>query len=1146
MRPSLFFLLLQFIAFAQTPTLTPSAPIASAGQSITITSNTNVTWTLAGSGTLSNQTPTSVTYTAPASVIPQSQMLGCPVMPNDSVFNTPITALPVHASSATWTANMSTLGITILPSWGITYADASTPTANIKPYYDNGSSFPTFSIPFPGRGPGLKRENGNYVGVTHYNNPNDHHSLIVRANDCSFFEMYDDRINFETFTCQDGVTTGCNANSVNEYGWGGGVNPYAMPTQSTDAAGLPLAPLSYHLDEIKSGTIKHAIRFTASIGYINGLVWPAVTANAASPDSPPYGARFRLKTAANGGPNLTSVCSSNSILNNDCVTMLTALQQYGMMLADIGGNNELEAVTDLTEDPVTRAAMGLIAAANIGPKSFDVVDESSLQPQTANGFIASNSYQVDPGNPYVQPSSYALISATPATGSAVKVPVALQGTAIGLNSNVLTIQAGTWGSYPIKSWVNPSTLSQAVTWSLVSGVGSITSAGVYTPPATTTAGNTAVLKVTAAADANAVNDVYVTVLPAGANPAGTIRIDTGSRTGVTDGNGNIWSPDAGMETGISNTLSSDYPSWSSSYPDHGVYESSVYTYGHDMVYNLVVPNGNYKVRYMFGAEWNGQRSPLGSFPESLSSAPYLLETQGVIKAHYYDWNWAAQYQIATPTDTYVPARVTNNVLTVAVRPITPDTAITVASGLAPIYRNAYPYLFTELNNEAKSASLNGLEIIPDSTTPHWAIDSQQMTSIAPGQSVQLYVVDWYTGDSDVTSPTWTLQTAIPGAIITSGGLLMLASGASLNGQPLVVRATGANHSATATLYTTGATSYALLPSRPVFHYYFKRTLTASPASGSAQTNIPMVISIADPTLAYSANGGHVQNPYGYDIIPTTDSTCATANLSFEVESYDPVAGVWIAHVKFPSLSSTAGTAITLCYGNVAVSSDMSAAASVWDSNYSAVYHFATLTKDSTGKGNNTVNTGVVSATGLFGEGASFSGINGQYLAVPAVAQPTAAGTLEGWIYNSAGQASTNWGVYSDHETNNLFQFGVWYDSAMYFGFLNGSNDERITGTSTQLPLTNQWNHLVYTWDSAASSQVVYLNGAPLVTSTSPFTTFTPAQALTLGADSYNGFQGIMDEIRISKIARSPSWIATEYSNQSAPDTFINIGPEQHN
>jgi hypothetical protein len=39
---------------------------------------------------------------------------------------------------------------------------------------------------------------------------------------------------------------------------------------------------------------------------------------------------------------------------------------------------------------------------------------------------------------------------------------------------------------------------------------------------------------------------------------------------------------------------------------------------------------------------------------------------------------------------------------------------------------------------------------------------------------------------------------------------------------------------------------------------------------------------------------------------------------------------------------------------------------------------------------------------------------------------------------------------------------------------------------------------------------------------------------------------ILDEVRVSNIARSANWIATEFANQSAPGTFYTLGAEQNN
>ena len=40
------------------------------------------------------------------------------------------------------------------------------------------------------------------------------------------------------------------------------------------------------------------------------------------------------------------------------------------------------------------------------------------------------------------------------------------------------------------------------------------------------------------------------------------------------------------------------------------------------------------------------------------------------------------------------------------------------------------------------------------------------------------------------------------------------------------------------------------------------------------------------------------------------------------------------------------------------------------------------------------------------------------------------------------------------------------------------------------------------------------------------------------------FEGDIDEVRISRAARSDNWIATEYANQSSPSTFYRVGDEE--
>ena len=66
-------------------------------------------------------------------------------------------------------------------------------------------------------------------------------------------------------------------------------------------------------------------------------------------------------------------------------------------------------------------------------------------------------------------------------------------------------------------------------------------------------------------------------------------------------------------------------------------------------------------------------------------------------------------------------------------------------------------------------------------------------------------------------------------------------------------------------------------------------------------------------------------------------------------------------------------------------------------------------------------------------------------------------------------------------------------------------------------------------------------GAPDTQGGGGFIGNVPASA-GFGADM--GLHGAVDEVRISRRARSPAWIAAEFANQSAPSSFLAVGPEQ--
>ena len=120
-----------------------------------------------------------------------------------------------------------------------------------------------------------------------------------------------------------------------------------------------------------------------------------------------------------------------------------------------------------------------------------------------------------------------------------------------------------------------------------------------------------------------------------------------------------------------------------------IYQSAGYTYGTDLVYNFVVPNGSYTVRLMFGQPYDGG-GPGTCSPFHPWHLPLDLETQGHLQIHNFDYGQSVNHQCATPNDAYLTAQVTDNRLEIAVRAVVPENS--GAQTPAPL--------------------LNGLEIIP--------------------------------------------------------------------------------------------------------------------------------------------------------------------------------------------------------------------------------------------------------------------------------------------------------------------------------------------------------------------------------------------------------------------------------------------------
>ena len=735
------------------PVITPATGAVFQGETVTLTSQKPVNWALlSGSyGSLTVNSSTSATYTAPASVTANNVFRGCQTAPNDAVWNVRVDNLPLDSNSATWINTVKAYSIYLATSWGTNVINNQTPKVNESFTYTNNHNG-LFGVP---QWPAQKREQGVFVSDK---TGTDHHLMSINSDNCQITEIYNNY--FSPRSCPTGT---CTATSGVQYNW----SNYALPGGSTGAADLPYTPLMVHLSEIKAGVIQHALAFDLGTYRIDAgnsptNYWPANGTYGkcgGCTTAPPYGARFRLQASF----DISGFSPTAQVI-------LTGLKQYGMFLSDAGGDGAIYSDTDVTEDQTVMSAMGELAGKHVALSNFEAVDESSF-------IVSPTSAEVNPANGYETPNGYAVVTAIDQSNPSSKttVPIAVESDYPTVPSPTLYIVAGTPG-YVITAGYRASHYA-GVHWTLVSGVGSITINGQYTPPASVSAPTSAVVR-EAGNDPDQSATVYITVLPKGTNPTGSIRIDTGNAGGVVDAGGNTWLGDQAFEAGTLRQLGGDYPNWpDQSNPEIKVYQSSSHTYGDDLLYSFAVPNGNYKVRLLFGQPYNGHScttTPCTFDPNW--HAPLFLEANGQIGAHNYDFGKPIAYEYATPVDAFIPAQVTNGSLYVALRSNVPDAQAVYGVTPAP--------------------QLNGLEIIPDSTAPYITIDTQQTSSVAAASTLQLYSIGWYMS----SAVTWSVVSG-PGTIDQTG-LYTAPDNAGTTAQTVTIKATSTANpaiSATTTL-----------------------------------------------------------------------------------------------------------------------------------------------------------------------------------------------------------------------------------------------------------------------------------------------------------------------------------------------------------
>jgi len=295
-------------------------------------------------------------------LIAQSPQLdGCPVLPEDNIWNTPVDTLPVDPNSDSY---INTIGATsyVHPDFGTVWQGApigipwvsvpgdQTPVPVTFLYSDESDPGP---YPVP---PDAPIEGGPA-------SDGDRHVLVLDRDACVLYEL------FYAFPEGGGVSWNAGSgaifdlrsNALRPTGW-----------TSADAAGLPILPGLVRLEEVMSGEIRHALRFTVPETQ-KAFVWPARhhASNLTGSQYPPMGQRFRLRADYD-----------LSGFSTEVQVILTALKKYGMMLADNGSALYISGVPDPGWSDDNLRELRQVTAAD-----FEAVDVSALMGDPDSGQV---------------------------------------------------------------------------------------------------------------------------------------------------------------------------------------------------------------------------------------------------------------------------------------------------------------------------------------------------------------------------------------------------------------------------------------------------------------------------------------------------------------------------------------------------------------------------------------------------------------------------------------------------------------------------------------------------------------------------------------------------------------------------------------
>lgn len=295
-----------------------------------------------------------------------------------------------------------------------------------------------------------------------------------------------------------------------------------------------------------------------------------------------------------------------------------------------------------------------------------------------------------------------------------------------------------------------------------------------------------------------------------------------------------------------------------------------------------------------------------------------------------------------------------------------------------------------------------------------------------------------------------------------------------------------------------------------------------PASASEE-GFPLLVRLHKDFFDFSQ-----ARPEGQDIRFATSTGVA---LAYQIEQWDARQGTASIWVRVPAVKGNARQEIKVRWGNADAAGESNGKAVFNESNgYLGVWHMTDPVRDEVGTVEST-DTGTTATEGMIGAARHFPGGKGIFCGEKIATFPAGSDPHSSQAWFRTAKPNTTilgWGKEGGQGGKVRMQFR----SPPHIKIDSDFSDVESAGRLAM----SEWIHVVHTYKDKDSR--IYVNGRLDGATTPKLKILTPVRLWIAGWYNNYDFVGDIDEVRVSKVARSANWIKLEYENQKPMQTLV--------